>query len=73
MTTAVIKMPIAHPVRLYRMVTPDHQCPWGQQAVALLQQNGIDFEDIHLTSSDAVAAFKVELQVPTPPQVFFGE
>ncbi|MEO0869744.1 MAG: MauE/DoxX family redox-associated membrane protein [Cyanobacteria bacterium J06642_11] len=75
MTTTISKTPtaIAHPVRLYRMVTPDHQCPWGQRAVTLLQQKGIEFEDIHLTSSDAVAAFKAEHQVPTTPQTFFGD
>lgn len=75
MTTTIAKTPtnIAQPVRLYRMVTPDHQCPWGLRAVTLLQQKGIEFEDIHLISSDAVAAFKVEHQVPTTPQIFFGD
>ncbi|EKV03138.1 glutaredoxin-like protein [Leptolyngbya sp. PCC 7375] len=75
MTISVTKIPtaIAQPVRLYRMVTPDHQCPWGQRAIALLQQKRIEFEDIHLTSSDAVANFKAEHQVPTPPQIFFGD
>lgn len=68
MTTTVSATPTAqsvpHPVRLYRMVTPDHECPWGQRAVTLLQQKEIDFEDIHLTSSEAAADFKTQHQVP---------
>ncbi|MBE9066471.1 glutaredoxin [Leptolyngbya cf. ectocarpi LEGE 11479] len=64
---------VSQPVRLYRMVTPEHACPWGQRAVTLLQQKGIDFEDIHLTSSEAAADFKTQHQVPTTPQIFFGD
>ena len=64
---------VSQPVRLYRMVMPDHECPWGLRAVDLLQQQGIDFEDIHLTSSEAVADFKAQHDVTTTPQIFFGD
>ncbi|MDV3350119.1 glutaredoxin [Leptothoe sp. LEGE 181152] len=77
MTTTVsnisIAQSIAQPVRLYRMVTPEHSCPWGQRAVTLLQQEKIDFEDIHLTSAESVADFKAQHAVPTTPQIFFGD
>jgi glutaredoxin len=60
-------------VRLYRMVLPDHPCPWGLKAVALLEQQGIPFEDHHLTSEAEVEAFKRSHSVVTTPQIFFGD
>ena len=32
-------------VRLYRMSTAEHECPWGIKAVKLLEEQGIEFED----------------------------
>lgn len=64
---------VQNPVRLYRMSTPEHECPWGLKAVALLQKQGIDFEDHKLTSDAETKAFKEEHQVATTPQIFFGE
>lgn len=60
-------------VKLYRMSMPEHECPWGLKAVALLNEKGIDFEDIKLTSREAVDAFKAQYNVPTTPQIFFGD
>ncbi|MGB3650916.1 MAG: hypothetical protein WBA41_06860 [Rivularia sp. (in: cyanobacteria)] len=31
-------------VRVYRMSTPEHECPWGLKTVNLLNEKGIDFE-----------------------------
>jgi glutaredoxin len=61
------------PVRVYRLHTPDHLCPWGVRAVNLLTEKGIEFEDIKLTSQETAEAFKAQYQVATTPQIFFGE
>ena len=66
-------LPLSTAVKVYRMVTPDHECPWGLRAIHLLTEQGITFEDIPLTSSETVAAFKNQYQVATTPQIFFGE
>lgn len=60
-------------VKVYRMSTPDHECPWGIRAVNLLTEKAIEFEDILLRSREAVDAFKVQHGVATTPQIFFGE
>ena len=57
-------------VRLYRMSTPEHDCPWGIKARDLLQAQGIPFEDHLLTTSAAVEAFKQAHRVTTTPQIF---
>ncbi|ELS04073.1 glutaredoxin-like protein [Xenococcus sp. PCC 7305] len=60
-------------VKLYRMSTSEHQCPWGLKAVKLLQKKGIEFEDYKLTSKEETAAFKAKHNVQTTPQIFFGD
>ncbi|WP_435184543.1 hypothetical protein ACRYJJ_07565 [Cylindrospermopsis raciborskii G7] len=40
------------PVKVYRMSTPEHQCPWGLWAIKLLTEHGIPFEDILLRSQE---------------------
>ena len=64
---------VEQPVRLYRMSTPDHECPWGLKAVNLLNEKGIRFEDHKLTSKAEIEAFKAKHNVPTTPQIFFGD
>lgn len=59
-------------VKLYRMWTPDHECPWGRRAVHLLNEHGIPFEDIHLGTPDEIATFKAKYEVTTTPQIFIG-
>ena len=58
---------------LHRMVLPDHVCPYGVRAKAMLERAGYEVDDRHLTSRDEVEAFKEELGVQTTPQVFIGE
>ncbi|WP_448571733.1 glutaredoxin family protein [Trichothermofontia sp.] len=70
-TQAAIALPTS--VKLYRMSTPDHECPWGLKAVNLLNEKGIAFEDIRLTTPEALAAFKAQHNVATTPQIFFGD
>jgi glutaredoxin len=57
---------------LYRMVMPDHTCPYGLKARDLLERSGYEVEDHHLTSREETEAFKAKHDVPTTPQVFIG-
>jgi glutaredoxin 3 len=55
---------------LYRMVLPDHTCPYGVQAKQLLEQNGYTLDEHILASREEVDAFEAEQGVTTTPQVF---
>jgi glutaredoxin 3 len=58
--------------KLYRMVLPDHTCPFGVKARQLLEDNGFAIEEHILSSREEVDAFEAELDVDTTPQVFIG-
>jgi glutaredoxin 3 len=58
---------------LYRMVLPEHTCPFGVRAKQMLEQNGFAVEDRVLGSREEVDAFKEEQGVSTTPQIFIGE
>jgi glutaredoxin len=58
---------------LYRMVLPEHTCPFGVRAKALLEQHGYAVDDRILRSRDEVEAIKVEYDVDTTPLVFIGD
>ena len=55
---------------LYRMVLPDHVCPYGVRAKELLEEQGFAVDDRILATRDEVDAFKEEHGVRTTPQVF---
>lgn len=55
---------------LYRMVLPDHTCPFGVRAKQMLQDAGFAVEDNVLSSREEVDAFEAEQGVETTPQVF---
>ncbi|MEO7277185.1 MAG: glutaredoxin [Sphingomicrobium sp.] len=57
---------------LYRMVMPDHTCPWGLKAKALLESEGFTVDDRHLTTRAETDRFKAEHDVATTPQTFVG-
>ncbi len=57
---------------LYRMVLPDHVCPYGVRAKELLEDNGFEIEEHLLKSRDEVDSFQAEHDVSTTPQVFIG-
>ena len=57
---------------LFRMVMPDHTCPYGLKARDLLKRSGYEVEDHHLTTREKTDAFKAKHNVPTTPQVFIG-
>lgn len=56
--------------RLHRMVMPDHVCPYGLKAKALLERKGFAVDDRWLTTRAETDAFKAEHGVKTTPQVF---
>lgn len=55
---------------LYRMVLPDHTCPFGVRAKALLEARDFEVDDRVLTSREEVDRFKEDQGVATTPQVF---
>jgi len=57
---------------LYRMVLPDHTCPFGVRAKRMLEDAGFEVEDRILSSREEVDAFKADQGVETTPQVFVG-
>ncbi|MET4000429.1 glutaredoxin [Marinobacterium sp. MBR-109] len=57
---------------LYRMMTPEHQCPFGRKTLHTLRQAGFDVQDHHLSSREEADAFKAEHDVDTTPQAFIN-
>ena len=57
---------------IYRMVMPEHVCPYGSKAVGLLKREGFEVDDHHLTTREERDAFKTEHQVKTTPQTFIA-
>jgi len=57
---------------LYRMVMPDHLCPYGLKSKDLLERHGFSIQDHHLTARDETEAFKKEHGVDTTPQTFIA-
>ncbi|MEG8038869.1 glutaredoxin domain-containing protein [Sphingomonas sp. LR60] len=55
---------------LYRMVLPEHTCPFGVRAKQMLEAAGYDVDDRILLSREEVDAFKAEQGVATTPQIF---
>ena len=55
---------------LYRMVLPDHTCPFGVRAKQLLQSAGYEVDDHILRSREEVDAYEEKEGVETTPQVF---
>lgn len=55
---------------LYRMVLPDHVCPYGLKARHLLRSKGYSVDDRLLTNRAEVDAFKAQHGVATTPQIF---
>ena len=55
---------------LYRMVMPDHLCPFGLKSKSLLERHGYTVVDHHLTTRAETDAFKADYDVETTPQTF---
>ena len=63
-------MTITKTAILYRMVLPDHTCPFGVRAKQMLEGAGFKVDDRLLRSREEVDAFKAEQGVATTPQAF---
>ena len=57
---------------LYRMVMPDHICPYGLKSKWQLERHGYVVDDRWLTTKAQTDAFKAEHGVRTTPQTFIG-
>lgn len=55
---------------VYRMVMPEHTCPYGLKTIDLLRRKGFTVDDRHLTTREATDAFKAEHGFATTPQTF---
>lgn len=58
---------------LYRMVLPDHTCPFGVRAKELLEKAGYAIEEHILRTREEVDAFEEKHGVDTTPQVFIDD
>ena len=56
-------------VTLYRMVLPDHTCPYGVRAKEMLEERGFEVDDRILGSREEVEAFKAEHGLDTTPLI----
>ena len=54
---------------LTRMVLPDHTCPFGERAKAMLVEAGYKVDDRILSSREEVDAFEEERGVSTTPLI----
>lgn len=55
---------------IYRMMLPEHTCPFGVRALELLEAAGYDVDDHLLRSREDVDAYERKEGVDTTPQVF---
>lgn len=55
---------------IYRMVLPEHECPFGRRAKDLLDENGFEVEEHLLESREEVEQFKQEHGVATTPLIW---
>ena len=63
-------MPDQPTATLHRMVLPDHECPFGVRAKAMLDKAGYAVDERILATRAEVDAFKAEHGVATTPLVF---
>jgi glutaredoxin len=63
----------SRPAILYRMVLPEHTCPYGLRAKAMLERAGFDIDERILSTREEVDALKADLGVETTPQIFIGD
>jgi glutaredoxin len=55
---------------VYRIVSPEHVCPFGVRALALLQGAGFEVDDRWLETRAQTDAFMAEQGVRTTPLIF---
>jgi glutaredoxin len=59
-----------HTATIYRLVTPDHICPYGLKSLDLLRRHGYEIEDRHLETEQDADELRAQLDVETTPQTF---
>ncbi|ARO54094.1 glutaredoxin [Methylorubrum zatmanii] len=57
---------------LYRMMMPQHTCPYGLKAKDLLERQGFQVDDHWLTTREETDRFKSEHGVKSTPQTFIN-
>lgn len=57
---------------IYRMVMPDHLCPYGLKTLDLLKRNGFSVEDHHLETRQETDDFQEKHGVDSTPQVWIN-
>jgi glutaredoxin len=55
---------------VYRLVTPDHVCPYGLKTIDLLKRHGLAIDDRHLKTEEQATELRERLGVETTPQTF---
>ena len=55
---------------LYRMVLPEHECPFGVRAKMMLERAGFEIEEHILETREEVDAYMEREGVERTPQVF---
>ncbi len=58
---------------LYRMILPDHTCPFGVQALALLEEKGFEVDDRILATREETDVFMAEHGLETTPLIVIGD
>lgn len=58
---------------LYRMILPEHTCPFGAYAKSLLDERGFDVDEYILRTRDEVEAVEEKFDVETTPVVLIGD
>ncbi len=58
---------------IYRMVTPEHICPFGIKAKDLLRREGVQVCDRALKTRAETEQFKHRYDVASTPQIFIGD
>ncbi|MDN7126901.1 glutaredoxin family protein [Pseudidiomarina sp. 1APR75-33.1] len=61
---------MAKQAKIYRMVMDKHICPFGMKSKDLLEREGYEVEDHHLTTREETEAFMDKHDVDTTPQAF---
>ena len=55
---------------VYRLVTPEHNCPYGLKTIDLLKRHGVEIDDRHLETERDATELRERLGVETTPQTF---
>jgi glutaredoxin len=58
---------------IYRMVLPDHECPYGKRAKQMLEDANFQVDEHILHSREEVDAFKSEHGVATTPLIWVDD